>query len=746
MASIAALRSPALMPAWSAVSWAALAASGFVTTAVLYRIVGPAGFGVWATVMALKAFMTFLDGGLAFSVTRSVAQHPAEADAERSIGAAYVVYLALAVSAIALSLLFMGLPATLLGLPATSADTSGVLMAIAGVETAVALAFSPVPAILRGRLRFDVLALVSAVQAVAQIGLFIALAPGWGLVGAGFALVVARLVSGLFSLVLLGSEDRRVLTLRTRLPDVRRVIRFAAPLWVVAAGTQVGFGTDIPIVGAFFGADAAGAYAVGATLPLAAAGLLFALLDTAFPRLVASREPERQDRSRRLILVGSLLASLGFGSLALHAEDVLTVWVGSAVPLAVTVLVVFSLVWAANTPVHVLTLQAVAQDRHTMLGPAVICEALASIALSLVFASLGFPAGPAIATLLTLAVSNLFVLPFLLARRLDLRMTDVLLPVGRGYLVGVASATGIWAVFAALSLGPVATLLAVAGATSAAGLVLASAALGLPAFQRRAAIVVHAGWRVMLRERQEARLEKRERLRRVPDSPSIWLKSDQPLVTVRIATYNRGRLVAERAIASALAQRHSNLEILVIGDHCDAATQRAVLSVRDPRVRFENLPVRGAYPDDPLHRWMVAGSAPMNRALEIARGEWIAPLDDDDEFTPDHVEVLLDTCRTRNVEFAFGVAKMEVEPGQWMAVGSWPLREGEIVHSAVLLSGRLRRFRYAIDAWRLLEPGDWNLWKRMRVAGVEMAFVNKVVCRHYLERREIRESKDRGIT
>lgn len=739
------------MPAWNAVSWAVLAVSGFVTTAVLYRVVGPAGFGVWATVTALKTYMTFLDGGLAFGVTRSSAQRPAKAETERSIGAACLIYLALAVCALALSLLFMGLPATILGLPVTSADTSGAVMAIAGVETAVALAFSPVRAILRGRSRFDALALTATVQAVIQTTLVLAFAPVWGLVGVGVALVLARVVSGLCSAILLTSQHLKILTLRVGLPDVRRVMRFAAPLWFVAAGTQVGFGTDIPIVGAFFGPDVAGAYAVGATLPLVAVGLLFALIDTAFPRLVDSRKPERQDRSRRLLVVGSLLASFGFGSLALHAEAVLTVWVGSAVPLTVTVLVIYSLVWALNTPVHVLVLHAVALDRHTVLGPIVICEALANIVLSLVLAVLGFPTGPAVATLLTLGISNLLVLPPLLARRLDLKMTDVVLSAGRGYLIGAASATGVWAVFAALSPGPVTTLLAVAGATSAAGLAMAAAVLGHPAlqrraFERRAAIVLHSGWRVMLRERKEARLEKQERLLGVPQSPSIWLKSDQPLVTVRIATYNRGRLVAERAIASALAQTHSNLEILVIGDHCDEDTERAVLSVRDPRVKFENLPVRGAYPHDPMHRWMVAGSAPMNRGLEVARGEWIAPLDDDDEFTPDHIDVLLDTCRTRNAELAFGVADMEIERGHWMAVGSWPLQETKIVHSSVLLSSSLRHFRYALDAWRLLEPGDWNLWKRMRKAGVQMAFVNQVVCRHYLERHEIRDSKDGGTT
>src|SRR5207237_331107 len=141
--------------------------------------------------------------------------------------------------------------------------------------------------------------------------------------------------------------------------------------------------------------------------------------------------------------------------------------------------------------------------------------------------------------------------------------------------------------------------------------------------------------------------------------PIFWRQSAKPLVTVRIATYNRGRMVVDRAISSALMQTYKNLEVVVVGDCCDASTELAVRSVKDPRVRFENLPVHSEYPSNANHRWMVVGIPPMNRGLDLARGDWIAPLDDDDEFTEDHVEVLLDACRARDLEFSYGVADME---------------------------------------------------------------------------------------
>src|SRR3954452_19677248 len=165
-----------------------------------------------------------------------------------------------------------------------------------------------------------------------------------------------------------------------------------------------------------------------------------------------------------------------------------------------------------------------------------------------------------------------------------------------------------------------------------------------------------------------ARLEERRLLDVVRAGRDVcWVDEHeaQPLVTVRIATYNRGPLVAERAIASALAQTYEHIEVLVVGDSCDEATERAVRSVRDARLRFVNLPARGLYPAHRRHRWMVAGTVPMNAAVTLARGAWIAPCDDDDELTDDHVEVLLAAARGRRLEFVYSKADWEILPGSW---------------------------------------------------------------------------------
>jgi len=205
-----------------------------------------------------------------------------------------------------------------------------------------------------------------------------------------------------------------------------------------------------------------------------------------------------------------------------------------------------------------------------------------------------------------------------------------------------------------------------------------------------------------------------------------------PLVTIRIATYNRGPLVAERALASACAQTYTNLEILVIGDNCNKDSVEAIDSVRDSRIRFINLPRQGIYPHEPHLRRKVAGAHPMNIGIALASGSWIAPCDDDDEMTHDHVEKLLHFATENRLEMVWSRAEQEVSPGLFKPVGSARLRRGNVCHGTVLYRSELSFMSYSMTCWKRHEPSDWNLWKRMQRIGVRMGFLDCMTYRYYL--------------
>jgi glycosyltransferase involved in cell wall biosynthesis len=203
----------------------------------------------------------------------------------------------------------------------------------------------------------------------------------------------------------------------------------------------------------------------------------------------------------------------------------------------------------------------------------------------------------------------------------------------------------------------------------------------------------------------------------------------EPKVTIRIATYNRADELMEIALPSAQNQTYTNLDILVVGDHTDDATVNAMASVRDPRVRFFNLPAQALYPKDRHGHWLVHGSPAMNLGIELAEGSWIAPMDDDDAMTPDHVEVLLREARARRSEFVWSKTLMEMPDG-WQVLGSAPLGPGATTSGAVMWSSGLRFMKMSTTCWKFGEPHDQNMWRRMHEIGVKMDFVDHITYRY----------------
>jgi len=114
------------------------------------------------------------------------------------------------------------------------------------------------------------------------------------------------------------------------------------------------------------------------------------------------------------------------------------------------------------------------------------------------------------------------------------------------------------------------------------------------------------------------------------------------LVSIVVPTFNRPNDLI-KAINSILSQTYTNYEILIIGDHCpvlDSLTSH----FNDPRIKWWNL-------------WSNAndfGATPRNYALKcMASGKYIAYLDDDNFWHPNHLESLVTTLKSSNSSFAF---------------------------------------------------------------------------------------------
>jgi glycosyltransferase involved in cell wall biosynthesis len=210
----------------------------------------------------------------------------------------------------------------------------------------------------------------------------------------------------------------------------------------------------------------------------------------------------------------------------------------------------------------------------------------------------------------------------------------------------------------------------------------------------------------------------------------------KPLVSVCINTYNRADLLCERALKSICQQSYANLEIVVIGDGCTDDTERRVGRIRDSRIRFENRSTRGTYPQDPTRRWCVAGTAAFNHALEVASGDYITHLDDDDEHLPHRVELLLEHMRSKRLEVAFHPFWFESTSHEWNTNAAENFTLGSVTTSSVMYDSFLKCIPADPQAHLLGEPGDWNRLRKFKYLGARIGRHSAALLRHYRERNQ----------
>ncbi|GAA6151481.1 glycosyltransferase family 2 protein [Pseudoteredinibacter isoporae] len=120
-------------------------------------------------------------------------------------------------------------------------------------------------------------------------------------------------------------------------------------------------------------------------------------------------------------------------------------------------------------------------------------------------------------------------------------------------------------------------------------------------------------------------------------------QGEQPLVSIVVRTHKRPEFLRE-ALLSLVNQSYDNLEIVVVEDGEDNARTLIENEFSDARIQYH---ATGE---------CVGRSAAGNLGLEMAKGEWLGFLDDDDQFFCDHVEVMIQAALGHKVKGVYGTA------------------------------------------------------------------------------------------
>ncbi|WP_346621253.1 glycosyltransferase [Blastococcus montanus] len=213
----------------------------------------------------------------------------------------------------------------------------------------------------------------------------------------------------------------------------------------------------------------------------------------------------------------------------------------------------------------------------------------------------------------------------------------------------------------------------------------------------------------------------------------------RPVVSVVIPTYNRGT-VLRRTLQGVLAQTVRDLEVLVVDDGSTDGTPELLAGCADPRVRYLRQPRNAGV------------GAARNRGLREARGEFIAFLDDDDEWLPTKLARQLECFAGRPDTLGLVYTGVEDHDGAGGVVVRTPTHRGQIYRDMLVTnvlhgapsSALMRRCVVATAGFfdeDLVAIEDYDYWVRVtRFFDVDL--VEEPLVRYHDPRDAVRRSVD----
>lgn len=172
-------------------------------------------------------------------------------------------------------------------------------------------------------------------------------------------------------------------------------------------------------------------------------------------------------------------------------------------------------------------------------------------------------------------------------------------------------------------------------------------------------------------------------------------------ISIVLPTYKRPAQL-KRAVDSVLRQTYKDWRLYIVGDNCPFLT-KLNLDQLDPRITVINL----------AQNHGAGGAVPRNTALiSHVMTRWCSFLDDDNEWTFDHLHSLWQALQTNpNARFAFSSIVMDGLPITF----DLPLRRGRIDTSCVLFEHALcKQYGYWKDRADAGYCHDWEFFSRWR--------------------------------
>ena len=396
---------------------------GFITTPILTHQLGILRYGVWALIGSLIPFLEILELGFASATIAYVSRHLELEDndkVESTINTSFVCLTALGILAFAGVVVFaIFLPDLITSIPKSLVGQAQFLLLLLAFDMALSIPMDTFGGTLVALQRFDLLNFSLIAVVVGQaIGWVVVLWLHGGLVALGIVSVAISL-SGQFSRLVIARRLLPWFRLSFRRFDrsiIRNFTSASALYSIVQISDAVNQLSDILIVGAVAGVQAAAIYAIAqrlALLPLRIVQPRMSLLFSKAGQLMARNNQaglrDETDNVVRFVLCLSVPSAIALGFLAGPAVEA---WVGPLYREAAPVIGLLCLAAVVQAWAQALKLAINGTGRPTLTATLYGIEAVLHLALGITLAARYGALGMAEAALIGVVVmEGMFMLP-----------------------------------------------------------------------------------------------------------------------------------------------------------------------------------------------------------------------------------------------------------------------------------------------------------------------------------------------
>lgn len=172
---------------------------------------------------------------------------------------------------------------------------------------------------------------------------------------------------------------------------------------------------------------------------------------------------------------------------------------------------------------------------------------------------------------------------------------------------------------------------------------------------------------------------------------------NNPEITVLMPVYNGERYLRE-AIESILNQTFKDFEFLIINDCSNDDSREIILSYKDKRIRLIDNQVN------------MGQTKSLNKGLKIARGRYIARMDQDDISLPNRLEEQANFLRSNPEIIAVGSLGKYIDKGG-RAIDVWkPSCDPREINLLMLFYNQIGHSSVMMDREAVLHIGGYNEW------------------------------------